>query len=177
MIEDKILIISGTNRKKSTSLKVAKEYQAIIKTHYASSDVLSLEEIPHDFLESVLYKKGKPEVFHGILQKVIEADKFIFIVPEYNGSFPGVLKLFIDGLEYPHSFKGKKGALVGISDGTQGSAMGMSHLSDILNYLGMSLLALRPRLIDINSQFSQSGLNNQFYKELIAEQAKSLLEF
>ena len=42
---------------------------------------------------------------------VIPSDKLIFVIPEYNGSFPGVLKTFIDALsirKYKETFSGKK---------------------------------------------------------------------
>ena len=77
------------------------------------------------------------------MEKIQSCDKFVFVVPEYNGSFPGVFKAFVDGLKYPASFKDKKCALVGISSGTQGGALALSHLTDIFNYLGMNVLALK----------------------------------
>ena len=40
-----------------------------------------------------------------------QSEKFVFIVPEYNGSFPGVLKTFIDGLAFPDTFEQKKNVL------------------------------------------------------------------
>ena len=78
--------------------------------------------------------------------QIDQCEKFVFITPEYNGSFPGVLKAFIDGMRFPGTFEGKKCALVGISAGTQGGALAMSHLTDIFNYLGMTVLANKPRL-------------------------------
>lgn len=42
---------------------------------------------------------------------IIPADKFYFVVPEYNGSFPGILKFFLDACsvrEMKRSFAGKK---------------------------------------------------------------------
>ena len=74
-------------------------------------------------------------------KKLMAVKKFVFITPEYNGSFPGVLKAFIDGMRYPGTFEGKKCALVGLSAGNQGAALAMSHLTDIFNYLGMNVLA------------------------------------
>ena len=41
-------------------------------------------------------------------------------MPQYNGSFPGVFKAFIDGYAYPNVFKGDKAALVGVSKGFRG---------------------------------------------------------
>ena len=66
--------------------------------------------------------------------------KLVIIVPEYNASFPGVLKAFIDGLTYPGGIQGKKAALVGLSGGGQGGLLAMTHLTDVLMYLGTTVL-------------------------------------
>jgi chromate reductase, NAD(P)H dehydrogenase (quinone) len=54
-----------------------------------------LEDLPHDFVFSALYENnGKNLDYNAFHQKVKEGKKFVFIVPEYNGSFPGILKDF-----------------------------------------------------------------------------------
>ena len=105
------------------------------------------------------------------------SEKFVFIVPEYNGSFPGVLKAFIDGLEYPGTFRGKKCALVGLSSGVQGAGLALSHLTDIFNYCGMHVLALKPKLARIEANMEDTKITNQLYNDLLKEQALSLLSF
>ena len=52
----------------------------------------------------------------NIRDKMVASQKFVIIVPEYNGSFPGVLKTFFDGLKFPSTFTDKNCALVGIYD-------------------------------------------------------------
>src|SRR5690606_40758391 len=58
-----------------------------------------LEDLPADLLVSDLYG-ARSEAFTRILDQIGESRKIIFIIPEYNGSFPGVLKLFMDACEY-----------------------------------------------------------------------------
>lgn len=107
-----------------------------------------------------------------------ESKKYVFIVPEYNGSFPGVLKAFIDGLEYPGTFKNKKAALVGVSSGVQGAGLALSHLTDILNYCGTHVLALKPKLSRIEANLDEHySLTNQSYKDLLSKQAEMLVKF
>jgi NAD(P)H-dependent FMN reductase len=107
----------------------------------------------------------------------VNSDKFVFVVPEYNGSFPGVLKAFIDGLDYPNPFKNKKCALVGLSSGVQGGALALSHLTDILNYLGMHVLALKVRMPGIERIFSEGVISDKLVLELLDMQVKDLMEF
>lgn len=174
----KITVISATNRKDSNSKKVAKIYCEVLKAKGANPNIFSLEELPKDFLNSVLYQaEKKHETFHPIQKLIDESEKFVFVIPEYNGSFPGVLKAFVDGLEFPNSFKNKKGALLGISAGTQGAAMAMSHFADVLNYLGMHTCAIRPRFININQHLKNGKLSNKIYQNLLEQQAESLIDF
>ena len=62
--------------------------------------------------------------------------KFVVVMPEYNGSFPGILKLFIDAI-HPDLLRRKKVALLGVSSGRAGNLRGMEHLTGVFNYLGV----------------------------------------
>ena len=173
-----IKIIVGTNRKNSVSLTIAKLYQQILLDQGESSEILNLEELPHEFVFSALYENnGKDQAFNAFHDKVKSGSKFVFIVPEYNGSFPGVLKAFIDGMNYPNAFRNKKCALVGISSGVGGGGIALSHLTDIFHYLGMHVLALKPKLAKIEENMSDNLLTNRLYMELLQSQAEMLINF
>ncbi len=173
-----IKIILGTNRKNSVSKLIALQYQQILKEKGADSEILELEDLPADFIETALYENnGKNEEFNQFHQRVSQGKKFVFIVPEYNGSFPGVLKTFIDGMTYPNNFRNKKAALVGLSSGIGGGGIALSHLTDIFHYLGMHVLALKPKLAKIEQNMSDNLLTNKLYLELLHTQAEMLLEF
>lgn len=173
-----IEIISGTNRPGAVSALVAQWYQALLSARGIESQVLDLIELPDDFTVSALYdSSGTNEEFNRLAERLRDCKKMVFVVPEYNNSFPGVLKAFIDGMDYPSPFKGKKCALVGVSSGVQGGSMAMSHLTDIFNYLGMHVLAQKPRLALIEKNMVNEQLTNELYKQLLDEQIASLLEF
>lgn len=173
-----ITIISGTNRKDSKSISIAEIYKEILKNLEVESEIMDLRELPESFLFSALYENvGKNDDFNPFIEKIRKSEKFVFIVPEYNASFPGVLKAFIDGLSYPSPFMNKKGAVVGISSGTMAGALALSHLTDILNYLGMHVLASKPRLPRIESLLTDGKLNDTFHSRLLEAQAKSLVSF
>jgi NAD(P)H-dependent FMN reductase len=108
---------------------------------------------------------------------MLASTKYVFIVPEYNGSFPGALKTFIDGLEYPNTFRNKKGALVGLASGGVGASLLLSHLTDIFNFCGMNILAYKPRLEKIEHVIVNDELVDQGYISKLEKQAKMLLEF
>ncbi len=173
-----IKIIVSTNRKNSVSKVVADLYQSILAERGVESEILELENLPGDFVSTALYENnGKNPAYNEFHAKIAEGKKFIFIVPEYNGSFPGVLKTFIDGMTYPNTFRNKKAALVGISSGIGGGGIALSHLTDIFHYLGMHVLALKPKLAKIEQNMSDHLLTNRLYLELLQTQADMLLEF
>ncbi len=173
-----ITIISGTNRKNSISKQVALQYQEILKELNTDSTIVDLENLPADFISSALYEKQGTNVdFNPIREHMKVAQKFVFIVPEYNGSFPGILKTFLDALEFPGTLKGKKCAIVGLSSGIQGGVMAMSHLTDIFNYLGMHVLANKPKLIRVNGMMENGKVADESYLKRLKNQAQDIINF
>ena len=92
------------------------------------------------------------------IQDLITAtEKFLFVVPEYNGSFPGALKVFIDACKYPGSFNGKKAALVGLSTGKYGNVRGLDHLVGICHYINLNVMSLRIHITAIDKEIDENG--------------------
>ncbi|UII27280.1 NAD(P)H-dependent oxidoreductase [Fulvivirga maritima] len=175
---EKIIIICSTNRVDSMSYQISLLYQEVLKDMNVESEILDLKELPSDFAFSALYENsGQNHDFNPFREVMLENNKFVFIVPEYNGSFPGVLKTFIDGLQFPDSFTDKKCAMVGVSSGIQGGGMALSHLTDIFNYCGMHVLAQKPKLSHIDKHFQDGSMVNELYSTLIKEQAEKLIKF
>jgi chromate reductase, NAD(P)H dehydrogenase (quinone) len=173
-----ILILATTNRKNSKTYRIAEYYLNILVQLGADASILSLENLPEDFAFSALYEnQGKNMEFNQHKEKMDAADKFVFIVPEYNGSFPGVLKTFIDGLGWPNSISKKKAALVGISDGVLGGAHALSHLTDIFHYLGCSVVSNMVRIPFMKKNFIDGEITDEFIKELMEKQAQDLVDF
>ena len=138
-----ITVISGTNRKGSRCKVFAQQYFEFLREAVGEEAVrfLALEDISQEWLAADMYiqERQDPELAAIQDEYVLPAQAFVFISPEYNGSFPGALKLFIDACsirQYAANFKGKKAALVGVSTGRAGNLRGMSHLAGVLNYLG-----------------------------------------
>ncbi len=155
------LIVSGTNRPDSNSLKVSKYYQKILAQKGEKTDILSLSNLPQDLISGGYYGKTLSD-FETIQNQVTKANKFIFIVPEYNGSFPGILKLFIDACKFPVSFTDKKAALVGHSTGKYGNIRGIEHLTGVCNYVGLHVLPLKLHIPNISSEINEDG---DFFKD------------
>jgi chromate reductase len=156
-----LTIISGTNRPGSSTFKVANYYQQRFAKKGTEAGLLSLMDLPANLIASDLYGKRSPE-FEPIQEIITKTDKFIFIIPEYNGSFPGVLKVFIDACNFPESFYDKKVALVGVSAGKYGNIRGIDHFTGVCHYIHLNVMALKIHIGSIKSELDE---NNNFYKE------------
>jgi chromate reductase, NAD(P)H dehydrogenase (quinone) len=173
-----IKIIVGTNRKNSLSRQLAEIYQETLGSMDVSSEILDMRDLPADFVFSALYENnGKNPVYNAFHDQVKTGEKFVFIVPEYNGSFPGILKAFIDGMTYPNTFRDKKCALMGLSSGIGGGGIALSHLTDIFHYLGMHVLPLKLKFAKIEENMSDNLLTNRLYMELLRSQAEMLIKY
>lgn len=156
-----VTIISGTNRPGSNTLKVAKYYQKILLEKGLESSLFSLEQLPDTLIASDLYGK-RSESFGPIQELMTKTTKFLFIIPEYNGSFPGVLKTFIDACQFPESFYDKKACLVGISSGKYGNIRGIDHFGGVCSYLHLHVLPLRIHIPAIRLELNEQ---EELFKE------------
>lgn len=174
-----ITIVAGTNRPNSRARRIAEVYGKLLTEQKAECQILDLTELPTDFTTTALYQNtGTHDHFNRLVGLAEAADKLVFIVPEYNASFPGVLKAFIDGLPYPGGIRGKKAALVGLSSGGQGGLLPINHLTDVLMYLGTAVLPQRVRLPFIDKHLTTEGqLTEPLYQQLLQEQVVALLAF
>lgn len=179
-----IIVISGTNRKDSGCLKFATTYYEILKKETEEEvHLIALDEVPFDWVNNGMYEADQQdEQIRTIQDKyLIPADKFVFISPEYNGSFPGVLKLFIDACsvrEYKATFSGKKAALVGIATGRAGNLRGMDHLTGVLHHMGAIVMPKHLPISKIGQLVNGHGaVVDEPTLEVMENHAKSLLEF
>lgn len=151
-----ITIVSGTNRPNSNTLKVAEYYLKTLQSKGQEAQIFDLRDLPAAIIQTDLYGE-RSEAFLPIQEMITDTTKFLFIIPEYNGSFPGVLKTFIDACNFPESFYNKKAALTGISSGKYGNIRGIDHFSGICSYLHLNVLPLRLHIPAIKTEFDEHG--------------------
>ena len=178
MTQPTITIVAATNRPGALTTQLADHYATLLQQRGANASILSLTALPADFTASALYaNSGQQPDFNRLRHTMETAEKYVFIIPEYNGSFPGVFKAFIDGLQFPNTFKDKKCVLVGLSKGPQGSALALSHVTDIFNHLRMHVHPFKLRLANIHDSQLATLLANPTYAQLLAEQADAILNY
>lgn len=172
----KLTVVCGSNRKESNSLiissylfdnKVIKGDEKSFLNLYDVNSMISLDEMYFNSDES--FEQLKKELIQ-------ESEKFIFVIPEYNGSFPGALKLFVDTVP-PAYWNGKKAGLVGLSSGMQGGALAMSQFTNVLNYLKCSVYYHKPKIPLIDSKIHNQTLTDTNEMEKIDSFLKGFLAF
>src|ERR1700743_3986302 len=151
-----VTVISSTNRPGSSTLKLAQYYQNKLQEKGVEAGLLSLSQLPPNLIKTALYGQ-RSAAFEPIQAIVTQTDKFIFIIPEYNGSFPGVLKVFIDACSFPESFYEKKAALVGVSSGKYGNIRGVDHFTGICNYMHLHVMPLKIHIPSVHKELNEQG--------------------
>jgi chromate reductase, NAD(P)H dehydrogenase (quinone) len=172
-----ITLISGTHRPGSNTRKIAEAYLQMAEKKGIELGLFSLEELPRDFLFSD-YFGSRSEKFQQLLDRfILPAQRIVMVVPEYNGSFPGVLKAFIDALPQ-EMLAGKKVALVGVATGRGGNTRGMDHLVGILHYLKVNVYHDKVPVSQVIEKIdSQGRLNDEFTLKAIEGQVEGFLRF
>jgi len=172
-----LTVISGTNRPNSMTELVADVYNSILSNKQVQHKYLKLTQVPHSFLHDTMYSE-RIGGFRGIQDNYIKpADKFMIITPEYNGSIPGFLKLFIDACEVKPCFHGKKACLTGVASGRAGNLRGLDHLTNILGHIKMTVHYNKLPISSIGNLVDEKRNLNSDTKALIEAQIDEFLMF
>lgn len=170
-----ITIIAGTNRKSSNSLKVSRQYHDALKNKGIESQILDLAELPVEFVSN-MYGIHNEEVTQLIERHVTKASQFVFVIPEYNGSYTGIVKLFIDGIS-PSFFKNKKAILVGVASGRAGNIVGLEQFTTVLNHIQVEVLSNKVLLSQIDGLLNGSGeITDAKTLEIIDNQLNKMID-
>lgn len=172
-----IAILSGTNRPLSRTRLIANE----VKNHYQSLTVahrlLDLADLPAEIFSPSSYER-KPESFAFFSDAVLNADGLVVVTPEYNGSFPGVLKYFIDMLKFPESFEQRPVCFVGLSAGAWGALRPVEQLQQIFGYRNAYLFPLRVFIPSVHEALSEPGaVTNADISKRLRLQAEGFVAF
>lgn len=159
-----VTIISATNRPGSSTYKLALYYQKKLSEKGFEAGLISLMQLPATLIATDLYGNRSPE-FQVIQNVITQTEKFLFVIPEYNGSFPGVLKTFVDACSFPESFYEKKAALTGLSSGKYGNIRGIDHFTGVCHYLNLHVMPLKLHIAGINKEFDTDA--NLFKEDTI----------
>jgi NAD(P)H-dependent FMN reductase len=170
-------ILVGTNRSNSNSRKIANIVQAMYKDLNETVEILDLKDFPFHELSGELYGKTLPNSASSWIQKINASEGLIVIVPEYNGSMPGVLKYFMDFWSYPDSFEHRPVCFVGLG-GMFGGLRPVEHLQQVFGYRNSFIFPDRVFLMNVWKNIDTHGeLTDKVALELLTSQTKGFQAF
>lgn len=139
-----LALIQGSNRRANATAPVIHLLAEQLQTLGQDTEVIDLVELPGDVLHADMYESGVEHAWLARAEATLKAaDAWLIAFPEYNGSFPGALKLFLDALsvrDYVGLFDGRVAALLGTSSGRAGNLKGMLHLTAVLQHTGTTVM-------------------------------------
>ena len=162
-------IVAGTNREGSNTLKVAKEYQAFLKEEGIEASIFSLQEI------NMLHRDDDFMALEA--EYLLSTQKFIFILPEYNGAFPGIFKLMIDMSDVKECWYGKKALLTGVATGRSGNLRGLDAMTNMCHYIKMHVLPNKCPISSIHEELENDRFTKEQTIETIKQQIKEFISF
>ena len=172
-----ITIIAGTNRRGSLSSVFANEIASIYSRQDVQSKVLELADLPLETFSPDAYA-DKPDKVLDFTQYVLSSSGLVMIVPEYNGSMPGALKLFIDLLPYPDSFEERPVCYVGIASGQFAGLRPVEHLQQVFGYRNAYNFPRRVFVPSVHQIASaETGVTDEELKARLTDQAEKFLNF
>lgn len=140
----KILFIVGSIREKSFNRQLAVEVSKMLEGK-AETSFLEYKDIP--FMNQDIEFPAPKEVAR-VRKEAKEADGIWIFTPEYNYSYPGVLKNLLDWLSRPlikndperkSSVKGKKVAISGVAGKSEGAGS-REKLKELLEMMNMKIM-------------------------------------
>lgn len=171
-----IVVVCGTNRDGARSRLLATEVAESYRQRGQDVGLLDMNELPQSVLDPHAYQEKSPEV-QAIVDRFLKSDGVVFVIPEYNGSYPGVLKLFVDMLPFPEGFDQRPCAFIGLAAGQFKGLRAVEHFQQVAGYRNAHLFPRRLFIGDSYKQFVDGKLADDELSRRLYEQADQFLEF
>ena len=152
-----ITILSGTNRIGNKTIKIAEEYLRHYQATGVEAQLYNLQDLPDNFSSHWARDQQSPDFQKQVEKYFRGVKKMVLVVPEYQGTFPGIMKLVLDAI-HPNDLKGKKVALTGLGSGRAGNLRGLDHLTGAFHYLGINIFPFHLPISRIEEVIDREGL-------------------
>lgn len=162
MNKPKIQVILGSIREGRNGEKVANWFMKAVKDlEEVDIELVDLKDYPLPLLDDEITPTGrgedkhpKPEV-QKWLDKISEADGYIFITPEYDHSVPGTFKNAVD---YGNKFEWGEKPIGFVGYGAAGGgSRAIEHWRQIIAEIGMYDIREQILIINVWAAFNEQG--------------------
>ena len=171
----RILAISGSLRADSYNTALANAARELAPAGVEVEVYEGLGLIPHYDQDLDQEDVEEPEAVAALRRRIAEADALLLVTPEYNGSFPGVLKNAIDWASARHRgswLRNKTVAVAGATTGQYGAIWAQQDLQDGARHRRRTGGRRRAPGLDRDDKFDGEG---RLVDPLLAERLRSHL--
>jgi len=157
----KIGVVVGSLRKEAFTKQIAEELKRVApgSLEFENIEIGHLEMFNQDYDD----EGNTPESWKAFRENLKKFDGFLFITPEYNRSFPAVIKNALDVGSRPYGqsmWNGKPSAVVSVSPGAIGGFGANHHLRQVLVFLNIPTLPAEAYIGDVMSLYDENGKLN-----------------
>lgn len=172
-----IAILIGTNRLASRTRLVGAQLIRLYTERGEEARPIDLGLLPVEVGSPRAYTE-KPEEVHRFASLLGAARGIVIVLPEYNGSFPGILKLFLDLLPHPCPLEAKPICLVGVARGRFGGLRAVEQMQNHLLYRRAHPYPYPVLLPDVDLLFGKAArIEDPATVKRLQEQAEGFLRF
>ncbi len=169
-------IISGTDRPGSKSLQVSRYVQALYQKKGEQVEIIDLALLKKADLDGFAYGGKITGDWGDAIEKVNQSTGLIIVIPEYNGSYPGILKVFVDYWKYPETFEHRPVCYIGLG-GLFGGLRAVEHMQQSLGYRNTYTYPQRLFLQNIWKVFDGAQFLTPLLADLLEQQVTGFQKF
>ena len=172
-------ILVGSLRRESFSKKIALHLAGLLKAHFDVKflDIGNLAMYNQDLDDD----NATPKAWQDFRQEVKALDGVLFVPPEYNRSFPPVLKNALDIASRPYgknAWAGKPGAAVSVSPGKLGGFGANHHLRQAVAFLDIFMMGQPEAYIgEVIPMLNETGVADENLKKFLQLFADSFVKW
>lgn len=155
----KLIFVAGSARKDSCNKKLAKAAAKKAEQLGAAPTFIDLADYPMPlFCEDHEAENGMPETTKELKKLFSEHDGFLISTPEYNSSYPSLIKNTLDWMSRPgddgsNCFQGKTSAIMAASPGPMGGIRVLPQLRNLLTNIAMHGTFVIPKQFALGNAF------------------------
>ena len=164
MSTPRIAAFAGSCRSASLNRKLLAAAVSLATEAGAEVDVIDLAELPMPIFDEDLEAQGTPETVTAFKERLKAADGLLIASPEYNSSYPALVKNVIDWATRPApeeamlaAFSGKACGLLAASPGALGGIRMLPQLRLLLSNIGVHVVPAQFGLGRAHEAFGEDG--------------------
>ena len=161
----KALVFAGSVRQGSIHRRLARAVAEQLERRGVEVTLADLRDYPMPLYEGDLEaEEGIPLAANQLKQLAKQADAFVIASPEYNGSYPAVLKNAIDWISRPapgerhlEAFSGKLAGIVSASPSPGGGRRVLRQLRELLEMMRVTVIPQELAIPRATEAFDAAG--------------------